>query len=86
VNWVSAAAILKKRRVAKMALAGAKQKVGPDGKPNGHYVWHIAAIPLASARRSLLLDSHQFIEESLVVVADAENVLLILLGQRAAML
>jgi hypothetical protein len=40
----------------------------------------------ASARRSLVLDSHQFIEEFLVVVADAEDVLLILFGQGAAVL
>jgi hypothetical protein len=38
------------------------------------------------ARRSLVLDSHQFIEEFLVVVADAEDVLLILVGQGAAVL
>jgi hypothetical protein len=33
-----------------------------------------------------MLDSHQFIKEFLVVVADAEDVLLILLGQSAAVL
>jgi hypothetical protein len=32
------------------------------------------------------LDRHQFIEEFLVVVADAEDVLLILFGQGAAVL
>jgi hypothetical protein len=36
-----------------------------------------------SARRSLVSDSHQFIEEFLVVVADAEDVLLILLPSRS---
>jgi hypothetical protein len=40
----------------------------------------------ASVRRSLALDSHQFIEEFLVVVADTEDVLLILFGQGAAVL
>jgi hypothetical protein len=33
--------------------------------------------------RSLVLDSHQFIDEFLVVVADAEDVLLILLPSRS---
>ncbi len=39
-----------------------------------------------AARRSLFLDCYQFIEEFLIVVGDAEDVLLIVFGQSAAVL
>ncbi len=60
----------------------------PRAKPRTekYVVYEFVPIEPTSAHRSLASDRHQFIEEFLVVFGDAEDVLLILFGQDAAVL